>query len=113
MSGTKGAFCIENCVEKLNYWPGAEDNGGGMTTPEPQVYNTGITGFDATFPVRIHAYLEDVTNGVHPDYLRANGRDALATLEYTFAAMESYENGGALVRPNPLPALHGDPRYVW
>ena len=29
--------------------------------------------------------------------------DALAALEYTFAAMESHELGGALVRPHSLP----------
>ena len=41
--------------------------------------------------------------------LRASGRDALATLEYIWAVIESYENGGALVRPKPLPPIHGDP----
>jgi hypothetical protein len=71
--------------------------------------DTGITDFGTTFPRRIHAFLEDVTNGVPKDYLRASGRDALATLEYTFAAIESYEQGGALVRPHPLPPLHGAP----
>jgi len=24
--------------------------------------------------------------------------------------IESYENGGALVRPHPLPPIHGDPK---
>ena len=38
--------------------------------------------------------------------LRASGRDALATLEYTFAAIQSYENGGVVVIPHPLPATH-------
>ena len=70
--------------------------------------NTGITDFGATFPTRIHAFLEDVTNGVPRSKLRSSGRDALATLEYTFAAIESYEQGGALVRPQPLPPLHGE-----
>ena len=37
------------------------------------------------------------------------GRDALAALEYSWAVMESYEQGGALVRPHPLPPMHGDP----
>jgi len=70
---------------------------------------TGVTNFDQTFPDRIHAFLEDVTNKVHPDRLRASGRDALATMEYIFAVIESYEQGGALVRPHRLPAIHGDP----
>jgi len=105
VAGTKGTFCIENCVEKLTYWeaPNAEGK------KEPVVTDTGIKDFGRTFPDRIHAFLEDVGNGVHPEHLRASGRDALATMEYIFAVIESYENGGALVRPHALPPLHGDP----
>ena len=116
ISGTRGAFCIENCIEKITYWPSplpanapkpeklAVGTGGG-----PEVTNTGITDFGQTFPRRIHAFMEDVANRVPRESLRASGRDALATLEYTWAAMESYEQGGALVRPHPLPPIHGDP----
>ena len=112
LGGTKGTFCIENCVEKLTYYPapvpGQSLGLGGQ--PDPVVTNTGIKDFGATFPVRIHAYLEDVANRVAKDKLRASGRDALATLEYTFAAVESYEQGGILVRPHPLPSIKRDPR---
>jgi len=65
--------------------------------------------FGETFPLRIHAFLEDVTKGVPREHLRSSGRDALATMEYIFAAIESYEEGGELVRPHALPTLHGDP----
>jgi predicted dehydrogenase len=102
VAGTHGTFCIENCVEKVTYWSSAKPD-------VPVVTNTGITDFNSTFPNRIHAFLEDVSSGVHRESLRASGRDALAALEYTWAAMESYENGGALVRPHALPPLHGDP----
>ncbi|MCL1794523.1 MAG: Gfo/Idh/MocA family oxidoreductase [Oscillospiraceae bacterium] len=98
LAGTKGTACIENCVEKLTYWEVGK---------EPEVLNTGVADFGATFPIRIHAYLEDVTNGVPKEFLRASGRDALATIEYIFAAIESYENGGALVRPHALPPVYG------
>jgi predicted dehydrogenase len=102
LSGTKGAFCIENCIEKLTYWPASK--------PEsPVVTNSGITDFNQTFPLRLHAYLEDITNGIHKEDLRSSGRDALATLEYTWAVIESYESGGQMMRPNPLPPIHGDP----
>lgn len=111
MAGTKGTFCIENCVEKLTFW--ASPKPGGKETPPPEVLNTGITDFSSTFPTRLHAFLEDVTNGVPREHIRASGRDALATLEYTFAAITSYEEGGALVRPNSLPNLHGHPSNVW
>ena len=104
LAGTKGTFCIENCVEKLTYWKQGQD---------PEVYNTGITDFNDTFHRRIHAYLEDVTNGVPKDHLRSSGRDALATIEYIFAAIKSYENGGEIVTPEPLPPLHGAVGYIW
>ena len=73
----------------------------------PVVTESGTADFSQTFPRRIHAFLEDVTSKVPRDRLRASGRDALAALEYTWAAMESYEQGGALVRPHPLPPLDG------
>ena len=103
-AGTKGTACIENCVEKLTYWQNGK---------EPEVINTGVADFNATFPTRIHAYLEDVTNGVPKEFLRASGRDALATIEYIFAAIDSYENGGALVRPHALPPIYGDIKYTY
>lgn len=99
LAGTKGTFCIENCVEKITYWE---------VNKEPEVTNTGITDFGATFPIRIHAFLEDVSNGVPKEHLRASGRDALATMEYIFAAIDSYESGGQIVRPHALPPIHGD-----
>jgi hypothetical protein len=74
------------------------------------VTDTGIKDFGQTFPRRIHAFLEDVTNTVPREKLRGSGRDALAALEYTWAVMESYEQGGILVRPHPLPLLRGDPK---
>ena len=116
VAGTHGTFCIENCVEKVTYWPAptpeaagdAQNLQGGEGTG-PFVTESGLTDFGETFPRRIHAFLEDITNGVPRESLRASGRDALAALEYTWAVMESYERGGALVRPQPLPPLHGDP----
>ena len=108
MAGTRGTFVIENCVEKMMYWD-AEQPKSSMASPAPtEVLDTGITDFGATFPARIHAFLEDVTNQVPPELIRASGRDALATLEYTFATIRSFEEGGTLVRPEPLPNLHGD-----
>lgn len=116
VGGSKGTFCIENCVERLTYWPSPDPNNAAQPqnlslgeSPPPVVTESGTSDFSSTFPNRIHAYLEDVTNGVPREKLRASGRDALAALEYTFAAIESYEAGGILVRPAPLPSLKGDP----
>ncbi|MGI6529809.1 MAG: Gfo/Idh/MocA family protein [Clostridia bacterium] len=110
MAGTKGTFCIENCVEKLTFWESPKK---GEAPNPPVVMNTGIADFNSTFPTRIHAFLEDITKKVPKEFIRSSGRDALATLEATFAVIESYENGGALVRPHPLPNLHGEPSVVW
>ncbi len=119
VAGTQGTFCIENCIEKVTYWPApASGSAGKPENMDPGaagsgiVTNSGISDFGQTFPRRIHAFLEDVTNGVHKEDLRASGRDALAALEITFAVMESYLEGGALVRPHPLPPIHGDPTVL-
>jgi len=116
VGGTRGTFCIENCIEKITYWPAPGTEKGAKpekldlgSSPEPTVTESGIKDFGETFPRRLHAFLEDVTAGVPRDLLRASGRDALAALEYTWAAMESYEQGGVMVRPHPLPIPHGDP----
>ena len=97
-------------MEKLHVWKPEE--GGGMATPAPKTKDYGVSDFGATFPNRIGAFLEDITNGVHPEAIRASGRDALATLEYTFAAMKSYENGGELVIPEMLPPIRGDISFI-
>jgi predicted dehydrogenase len=110
VAGTRGTFCIENCIEQVTYWKAPAAGGPGKPIPRdadapggPVVTNTGTADFGQSFPRRIHAFLEDVTNAVPQEQLRGSGRDALAALEYTWAAMESYEQGGALVRPHPLP----------
>ena len=111
VAGTCGTFCIENCIEKFTFWPAptpANPASMGQVKPSEE-YNSGISDFGQTFPNRIHAFMEDVTNKVPRESLRASGRDALATLEYTFAVIESYEQGGVMVRPNRLPLLKGEP----
>lgn len=96
VGGTHGTLCIENCIEKVTFWRPQQ--------PEPIVTASGTSNFDDTFPRRLQAFLEDVSGGVARDRLRGSGRDALAALEYTFAAIESHELGGVLVRPHALPA---------
>ncbi len=112
VGGSKGTFCIENCIERLTYWPAPQpgQSFGIGEGPTPEVLDTGIKDFGATFGRRLRAFHEDVASGIPPEHVRASGRDALATLEYIWAVIESYENGGTLVRPHALPTLHGDPR---
>lgn len=119
VAGTKGTFCIENCVERVTYWKAPDGRGPGQPAylpadnpGAPVITESGTIDFGSTFNNRIHAFLEDISNGVPKHALRASGRDALAVLELTFAAMESYENGGELVRPNPLPPLYTKPEEL-
>jgi len=112
-AGAKGTFCIENCVEKLHVWSTDKVENPSMASPAPVTTDYGEKSFDATFPVRIHAFVDDVYNKVPIEHIRASGRDALATLEYTFAAIKSYENGGAVIVPEALPPLHGDISIVY
>jgi predicted dehydrogenase len=110
VGGTKGTFCIENCVEKVSYWKAEKGIPVIGAHPQPiEITESGVTEFNTTFNNRLHAFLEDISNGVPREHIRASGRDALAVLEYTYAVIESYEQGGAVVRPQPLPAFHGDP----
>ena len=85
---------------------------GSAATTTSKTKDYGVSDFGSTFPNRIGAFLEDITNGVHPETIRASGRDALATLEYTFAAIKSYENGGELVVPEMLPPIRGDISFI-
>jgi predicted dehydrogenase len=111
VGGTKGTFCIENCVERVTYWKAPDGRGPGAPADakNAEVTSPGHSDFNQTFANRIHAFVEDITNRVPKEQLRASGRDALAALEYTWAAMESYEEGGELIRVNPLPPAHGTP----
>jgi predicted dehydrogenase len=119
VGGTKGTFCIENCVEQVSYWKAHDKRGPGQPAhhPEgsehaPEVTKSGTTDFGSTFPNRLNAFFEDITSNVPKHQLRASGRDALAVLEQTFAVIESYETGGELVRPHPLPPLPTDPSVL-
>ena len=47
-------------------------------------------------------------DGVRSAVFSPDGK-TLAVLEYTFAIIESYENGGTLVRPHPLPTGPAQP----
>jgi predicted dehydrogenase len=109
LAGSRGTVCIENCVEKVTYWKASKGIPAISKQPEAEVTDYGTTDFNKTFNYRLHAFLEDMTSKVPREHIRASGRDALAVLEYTYAVIESYENGGAMVRPHALPKLGGDP----
>jgi len=64
VGGTRGTFCIENCIEKITFWPGpgteaaGKPVGEGLSARPPEtVTESGIKDFGQTFPLRIHAFL--------------------------------------------------------
>ncbi len=101
VGGTRGTIAIENCVERLTLWPARRPGG---PAPVAEVYDSGLTDFEVTFGRRLHSLLEDIDARVPAHRLRGSGRDALAALEYTWAAIRSHERGGRLVRPHDAPA---------
>ncbi|MDH7571923.1 MAG: Gfo/Idh/MocA family oxidoreductase, partial [Armatimonadota bacterium] len=47
VAGSKGTFCIENCIERLTYWSAPQP---GVPAGPPEVTDTGIKDFGQTFP---------------------------------------------------------------
>lgn len=105
LGGTRGTLCIENCVEKVSYWKANPNHPRIGQHPDPAVTFSGLDQFNDTFGLRLHAFLEDVHNGVPKERLRASGKDALKALEYTFAAIESHQKDGEVVRLNLVTEL--------
>ena len=57
VAGSRGTFCIENCLERLTYWPAPRpgEKFGLGDSPTPEVLETGLRDFGATFlePARL------------------------------------------------------------
>src|SRR4029077_7116109 len=71
VAGTRGTFCIENCIERVTYWKDPDSRGPGQPAdPQPSapgspvVTESGTHDFGQTFARRIHAFLEDISAGV-------------------------------------------------
>jgi len=90
VGGTKGRFVLENVFEDLVYFP--------HDSPERIHLHNSIfsqyTSFQDTFDMRIHRFLEQVTQGDTPEEIEASGADALAVQEIIEAAIASHEKGG-------------------
>ncbi|MBC7289142.1 MAG: gfo/Idh/MocA family oxidoreductase, partial [Armatimonadetes bacterium] len=57
--------------------------------------------FNDTFRLRIHRFLEQVSQGCSPEEIEASGAEALAAQEVIEAAIASHENGNVAVEvPN-------------
>ncbi len=83
--GSEGRFVIDEACEVLTYYP--------RNSQQVEVYHYlgGMMGFGDTFASRIHAWLEDLTNGVAAEDINAKAEDALKAQLTIEAAIKSWE----------------------
>jgi predicted dehydrogenase len=92
VAGTKGRFVIEDMWKQATLYP--------ADTLEKRVYTNpvfgGYGGFDDTFRVRLHRFVEQVAEGASPDDIDGSGADALEGLRVIFASVESLQSGAVV-----------------
>jgi len=89
IAGPEGRIVLVNLGESLWFYPHKSDE-------VRVVYDSmmgGFGGFDATFPLRINRYVDQLIEGVAPQDMEANGDDGLEAQEIIEAAIKSHENG--------------------
>jgi len=89
VTGVDGRFVIEDMWMRATLYP--------ADSMLQQVYQNpifgGFTGFNDTFRDRIHAFLQQVTDGVSPDQIDGSGADGLAAQKVIQAGITSLEAG--------------------
>lgn len=91
VGGTKGRFVIDNVYESLTFYrAGSAD---ALLMRNPILGPQAMAGFDDTFRIRIHRFLEQVAAGDAPDKLEGSGADGLAVQEVIEAAITSFQTG--------------------
>jgi predicted dehydrogenase len=89
IAGPEGRIVLVNLGESLWLYPNGSDE-------VRVVYDSmmgGFGGFPATFPLRIHHYVNQLLEGVGPENLEASGDDGLAAQEVIEGAIKSHEGG--------------------
>lgn len=89
IAGPEGRIVLVNLGESLWFYPNKSDE-------VRVVYDSmmgGFGGFDATFPLRINRYVDQLIEGVAPEDMEANGDDGLEAQEIIEAAIKSHEQG--------------------
>jgi UDP-N-acetylglucosamine 3-dehydrogenase len=92
VAGNKGRLVIDNVYEQLTLYPHDREM---LSVYRNPIFGT--AGFDATFTNRLHAFISDIKAGVAPDAIRGSGAEALAAQQVIEAAIQSQEQGGAVV----------------
>jgi predicted dehydrogenase len=88
VAGTKGRFVIEDMYREATLYPAGDLEKRAYSNP---VFG-GMRDFTDTFINRIHAFLEQVNEGVAPHQIDGSGADGLAAQKVLAAAIESLEN---------------------
>jgi len=85
VTGGKGRFVIEEACEVVTFYNRAN------TERESHTHLGGMTGFDETFPSRIHRWLEQNVAKDRPSAIDGSGQDALKVQTIIEACIESWE----------------------
>ena len=89
VAGTGGRFVIDDMYREATLYPAGNLEKTVYTNP---VFG-GMRGFEDTFRNRIHAFLEQVDQGVPPEKINGSGVDGLAAQKVLAAAIESIDTG--------------------
>jgi predicted dehydrogenase len=92
VAGTGGRFVIEDMYREVTLYPAGNLEKTVYTNP---VFG-GMRSFEDTFRNRIHAFLEQVTQGVPPEKIDGSGADGLAAQKVLAAAIESIQTGNVI-----------------
>ena len=85
VTGSKGRFVIEEACEEVTFYSRANSE------TEHYHHLGGMTGFNETFPERIHRWLEQNAAKVKPAEIDGSGADALKVQRIIEACIESFE----------------------
>jgi predicted dehydrogenase len=91
VGGTKGRFVVDNVYESLTFHrTGSAD---ALLVRTPILGPQAMSGFDDTFRIRLHRFLEQVAAGDPPEHVEGSGADGLAVQEIVEAAIRSHQTG--------------------
>lgn len=93
VGGTKARFVVENVFEEVVLYP----HDGDEQIHVPYSIFGAFSGFEDTHRVRIHRFLEQLTEGAAPEDIEGSGADGLAAQEVIESAIASHETGNGAV----------------
>ncbi|MBS4217554.1 Gfo/Idh/MocA family oxidoreductase [Bacillus sp. FJAT-49711] len=93
VAGTKGRFTINDVYNELTLFP--------HKSTELKVYRnsvlSGLNGFNDTFKNRLETFIQEIKDGVSPNFISGSGADALAAQEVIEAIIRSQIENGKVI----------------